>query len=612
MRTRRYGLGDTRRVPSGTQGEERTIADRRSLRRARAGLVASALAILSSVAIVLPVAAAPAGAQAPAPRVVIIVGPSGASTDRYRAQAREAAVVARRFTADVTELYSPNATWPAVKHALQGASVVIYMGHGNGWPSPYRNSLYPPTQNGFGLNPTADGNDYQHQYFGEGIVGKQVHLAKDAVVLLNHLCYASGNSEPGVAEGTLDTAKLRVDNFAAGFIRAGASAVLADAYASPSGYLASILGGGRSIDSIWRRAPNANGNTIAFDSTRSPGYIDQMDPDKATSGFTRSIVLRAGLTPADVRAGAQGVGTGSGPVVPLPPPIPSLIKTPVRFDAPDIADRPSAGSHIRLDVPLKTPAGLDLLQGIQASIRWDVLGLLSPPTSGAVPGASPSPGPVPGYPGEVAPPQLTPLPPPESVDLVVAERPGDIVAPQAVDVRTTGLSLPVTAPAAPGTYRLTITLHDAEGVAFDNATQAMLPTLIVRVTGALDGAILAAPAMTLTAGSTVQIPVRIANLGTSYWGVAASIDPTGGTTGRPATYATIVGWWLPSGEHVATTSLPPAIAPGSTIDAMVSVVVPRDPGVHTLLLDLVTPGGQSLMAAGVGPTLIRVTSVTPR
>ena len=320
------------------------------------------------------------------------------------------------------------------------------MGHGNGWPSPYRDSLYPPTQNGFGLNPSADGNDYQHQYFGEGVVGRQVHLAKDAVVLLHHLCYASGNSEPGVAEGNLDTAKLRVDNFAAGFIKAGASAVLADAYASPSGYLAAVLGGGRSLDTIWRRAPNANGNAFAFDSARSRGYIAQMDPVHATSGFTRSIVLRAGLTPAQVRAGAEGGGggPGAGPVVPLPPPIPSLVKTPVRFKAPDIAARPAAGSVIRLDLPLKTANGLDLLEGLQASIRWDPLSLLSPSGAVVAPGASPTPQPPPG-----------PLPPPESVDLVTAERPGDVVAPQAVKLRTSGLSLPVTAPAAPGTYRLT-------------------------------------------------------------------------------------------------------------------------------------------------------------
>jgi hypothetical protein len=173
-------------------------------------------------------------AASPVPRVVIVVGPSGAATDRYRAQARDAAAVARQFTPDVTEVYSPDATWPAVRAALQGASVVIYMGHGNGWPSPYRDTLFPPSQNGFGLNPVGGDNDSDHQYFGEAAIGSQIRLAPDAIVLLDHLCYASGNSEPGVAEGSLDVAEQRVDNFAAGFVRAGASAIIADAYASPT------------------------------------------------------------------------------------------------------------------------------------------------------------------------------------------------------------------------------------------------------------------------------------------------------------------------------------------------------------------------------------------
>ena len=96
------------------------------------------------------------------------MGPAGAATNGYRAQARAAAAIARHYTPDVVELYSPDATWPAVRDALQGASLVVYMGHGNGWPSKYRDELYPPTQNGFGLNPEAGGGDSTHQYFGEG------------------------------------------------------------------------------------------------------------------------------------------------------------------------------------------------------------------------------------------------------------------------------------------------------------------------------------------------------------------------------------------------------------------------------------------------------------
>ena len=50
-------------------------------------------------------------------------------------------------------------------------------------------------------------DDSTHQYFGEADIAAQIKLAKNAVVLLNHLCYASGNSEPGLPEGTLDQAQ---------------------------------------------------------------------------------------------------------------------------------------------------------------------------------------------------------------------------------------------------------------------------------------------------------------------------------------------------------------------------------------------------------------------
>ncbi len=90
----------------------------------------------------LPVAgAATAAAAAPPvnPKVVIIVGPV-AGTNSYRSDA-ESAAGAAKYTTNVVRVYSPTATWAKVQAALQGASVVIYMGHGNGWPSPY-----PPYQ----------------------------------------------------------------------------------------------------------------------------------------------------------------------------------------------------------------------------------------------------------------------------------------------------------------------------------------------------------------------------------------------------------------------------------------------------------------------------------
>ena len=315
----------------------------------RLGPVLTALLIsgvLASVGVAAPVAAA-----SPVPKVVIIVGPAGGATDGYRAQARAAAAAARKYTPDVTEVYSPNATWPAVKAALQGASLVVYMGHGNGWPSPYRDSLYRPTQNGFGLNPRAGGNDNTHQYFGESRVAASIDLAKNAVVLLHHLCYASGNAEPGVSEGTLDQAKQRVDNFAAGFIAAGASAVIAEARDAPAGYVRSILDGSRSIDAIWRSAPGANDHVFGFESRRSPGYVAQMDPAHVSSGFERSIVLRAGLASADVLAGARGSASGGARAV--VPGSPDLLKTGIRLGTPTFKGLTAASGKSTLRIRFK-------------------------------------------------------------------------------------------------------------------------------------------------------------------------------------------------------------------------------------------------------------------
>ena len=76
-------------------------------------------------------------AEAPDPKVVLIVGPVGSLTDKYRAAAEDGARAARRLDAHVITIYSPDATWPVVRDALQGASIVVYLGHGNGWPSRY-------------------------------------------------------------------------------------------------------------------------------------------------------------------------------------------------------------------------------------------------------------------------------------------------------------------------------------------------------------------------------------------------------------------------------------------------------------------------------------------
>ena len=72
---------------------------------------------------------------------------------------------------------------------------MIYFGHGNGWPSPYTYDPEYTTKNGFGLNATAGNGDSNNKYYGEPYVS-QLDLAPNAIVMLHHLCYAAGNSEP--------------------------------------------------------------------------------------------------------------------------------------------------------------------------------------------------------------------------------------------------------------------------------------------------------------------------------------------------------------------------------------------------------------------------------
>ena len=316
------------------------------------------------------------------PKVVIIVGPVGSLTDDYRADGDKAAKAARAAGATVETIYSPNATWPVVRDALQGASLVVYMGHGNGWPSPYRKSPWPKTQNGLGLNPEAGVDDKAHQYFGEAYLARDVRLAPHAVVLLAHLCYASGNSEPGLPEGDLATGQQRVDNFAAGWLAAGAEAVLAEGHGGPAYYVRRILAGDGTIESIWRQAPTAHGHVLAFPSVRTPGMTALMDPTNESSGFYRSLVARAEMRADEVARGATGVKSRGGKATTASPASAGPIVTDVTLDG-----VPTVGSSLRVTLKLDKAGGKPA-RGLGIGIRWEPIALDPPMVITEVPGVA--------------------------------------------------------------------------------------------------------------------------------------------------------------------------------------------------------------------------------
>ncbi len=211
------------------------------------------------------------------PKVVVVVGPVGPRTAEYEAAGRRLAAHARGLGAHVTGIYPPRATWSRVARAAQGADLFVYLGHGNGWPSPY-----PPfqtvTKNGLGLYPYEGAPDSAHRYYGERYV-QNLRLAKHSVVLLVGACYSTGNSEPGMVIPSRNVAQQRVDNYGAGFLRAGARAVFAEGFGDSSYILDGLFRSDLTMRGIfWSgwRATNVDAST--FRSQRVGGMTGILDP----------------------------------------------------------------------------------------------------------------------------------------------------------------------------------------------------------------------------------------------------------------------------------------------------------------------------------------------
>lgn len=242
------------------------------------------------------IAVGPQPVDAAQKKIVIVVGPVGSQTADFKRWANEVAATASQYNAQVIKIYSPNATWARVKRAAQGANVLVYMGHGNGWPSPY-GQFQRRTKNGMGLNARAGDGNYNHVYFGEKYIASELDLARNAVVLLMHVCYASGNSEWGRPAPTRSVAKQRVDNFGAGFLAAGASVVVGETLGKADYILQGLFKTNKTMLEIFWSAPNAvKQYRFGFDSVRTPGARAVLDPNPRIKGtYWRSIVGKLGM-----------------------------------------------------------------------------------------------------------------------------------------------------------------------------------------------------------------------------------------------------------------------------------------------------------------------------
>ena len=197
--------------------------------RIRAALIASLTLIGSQLV------TAPVGAVVGTQKVVIIVGPTGAQTDDYRQKGDAIATAATADGATVVKVYSPVATWANVKEAVNGANIVIYLGHGNGFPDPYGTTKLGDRVDGWGLNRTTTGGDSDNWstamvYCGEKALlgtlsssdgaeqrtycaGGPITPAPNWAMIYSNACYAPGASEGWDVPATQAVALQRVRNY---------------------------------------------------------------------------------------------------------------------------------------------------------------------------------------------------------------------------------------------------------------------------------------------------------------------------------------------------------------------------------------------------------------
>ena len=281
-------------MPDHTRGAQR--ASSRKLRSLLTGVFAALMVVTATHA------TAPDAAAATR-KVVIVVGPVGSATEKYRDSARQLASQARSYGAAVTTLFSPYATWTRVAAAARGANVLIYLGHGNGWPSPY-SPFATTSKDGMGLNATYGAGNSNTKYFGEYYMAK-LGLAANAVVVLNRLCYASGNNEWGAGNPTRNDAEQRVDNYGTGFLRGGAKAVFASGITNVGYVLRGLFKASSSMTMsqlFWSDPKATRSYRFAFSGIRNAGTSALMDP-YAPSRYYRSVIGYLGTTVGAWRSG---------------------------------------------------------------------------------------------------------------------------------------------------------------------------------------------------------------------------------------------------------------------------------------------------------------------
>jgi hypothetical protein len=247
------------------------------------------------------------------PKAVFIVGPEDELTESNLAEAEEMALQAEAAGMEVSRVFFPHATWENVLAAVQGANLVAYLGHGYGFPS-NTVKLTESQQDGMGLNAFDGSGVLEVKYYGATPIRENIFLAPNAVVVLVHGCYTAGNGLVGAPIPTVDLARERVDNYASGWLAAGAGAVFAFQYGTRLNYADALANTESTINEVFTkslREPVGLDN-LYFDSQRTPGAVSHLYPDPDL-GYIRAVT-------GDLEMTTEMWRSGSGQVIPVEEP----------------------------------------------------------------------------------------------------------------------------------------------------------------------------------------------------------------------------------------------------------------------------------------------------
>lgn len=284
--------------------------------RVRASVITVALFLAATSTAGLGAQPAAAGTA----KVAIIVGPVGSLTNTYRSFANEVAADATAAGATVVKAYSPSATWANVRAAVAGANVVVYFGHGNGFPNPYSSTENTDRVNGWGLNRTTTNGDAdswsstmvycgekallgtltsgdgaaQWSYCGGSTNTDGISPAPGFAMVYGQAHYAPGFGERYSESDpitTLAQAQGRTRNYSYPVFALGGAAFFATGYGDANEIVTRLLTDGRSFGDLFRSGigysastltatahPDLPGRELWVQSTVIPGYHFD-DPD---------------------------------------------------------------------------------------------------------------------------------------------------------------------------------------------------------------------------------------------------------------------------------------------------------------------------------------------